>query len=287
MFNKILVPLDGSKLAEQVLPYARWLAAAYGASITLVRVTDPEARLPFTANQSASDYLKYTAASLAPSPVESVEKIGKPAEVIVDTAKGDADCLIAMATHGMTGPRRWVLGSVASKVVQTADNPILLIRVAQDAAQLGPFALKRVIVPLDGSGLAEKVLPYVRVLASKLKLDMQLVRTYSLPPDAYVVADGVIAQGPAQYRKNLHEESEKYLDGKVASLQADGISAVSATVIEGDAASELVELAEGPPQSLIAMSTHGRSGLGRWVLGSVAEKVVQHSRAPVLLIRAG
>ena len=287
MYQTILAPLDGSKLAEQVLPYARWLAAAYGASITLVRVTDPEARLPFTANQSASDYLKYTAASLAPSPVESVEKIGKPAEVIVETAKGDADCLIAMATHGLTGPRRWVLGSVASKVVQTADNPILLIRVTQDAAPLGPFALRRVIVPLDGSGLAEKVLPYVRVLASKLKLDMQLVRTYSLPPDAYVVADGVIAQGPAQYRKNLHEESEKYLDGKVASLQADGISAVSATVIEGDAASELVELAEGPPQSLIAMSTHGRSGLGRWVLGSVAEKVVQHSRAPVLLIRAG
>ena len=287
MFNKILVPLDGSKLAEQVLPYARWLAGAYGASITLVRVTDPEARLPFTANQAASDYLKYTAASLAPLPVESVEKIGKPAEVIVETAKGDADCLIAMATHGLTGPRRWVLGSVASKVVQTADNPILLIRVAQDAAPLGPFALKRVIVPLDGSGLAEKVLPHVMVLASKLKLDMQLVRTYSLPPDAYVVADGVIAQGPAQYRKNLHEESEKYLDGKVASLQADGFTAVSATVIEGDAASELIDLAAEPPQSLIAMSTHGRSGLGRWVLGSVAEKVVQHSRAPVLLIRAG
>ena len=286
MFNKILVPLDGSKLAEQVLPYARWLAGAYGASITLVRVTDPDARLPFTANQSASDYLKYTAASLAPLSVESVEKIGKPAEVIVETAKGDADCLIAMATHGLTGPRRWVLGSVASKVVQTADNPILLIRVAQDAAPLGPFALKRVIVPLDGSGLAEKVLPHVRVLVSKLKLDMQLVRTYSLPPDAYVVADGVIAQGPAQYRKNLHEESEKYLDGKVASLQADGFTAVSATVIEGDAASELIDLAAEPPQSLIAMSTHGRSGLGRWVLGSVAEKVVQHSLAPVLLIRA-
>jgi nucleotide-binding universal stress UspA family protein len=286
MFNKILVPLDGSKLAEQVLPYARWLAGAYGASITLVRVTDPDARLPFTANQSASDYLKYTAASLSPLSVDTVEKIGKPAEVIVDTAKGDADCLIAMATHGLTGPRRWVLGSVASKVVQTADNPILLIRVAQDAAPLGPFAVKRVIVPLDGSGLAEKVLPHVMVLASKLKLDMQLVRTYSLPPDAYVVADGVIAQGPAQYRKNLHEESEKYLDGKVASLQADGFTAVSATVIEGDAASELIDLAAEPPQSLIAMSTHGRSGLGRWVLGSVAEKVVQHSLAPVLLIRA-
>ena len=286
MFSKILVPLDGSKLAEKVLPYAQMLAGAYGASVTLLRVTDPDARMPFTANQSASDYLDYIAASLKPLAVDSVEKIGLPAEVIVDIAKADADCLIAMSTHGMTGPRRWLLGSVASKVVQTADNPILLIRVTDDTAPLGPFALRRVIVPLDGSGLAEKVLPYVRALASKLKLDIQLVRTYSLPPDAYMVADGVIDQGPAQYRKNLHEESEKYLDGKVATLRADGFSTASATVIEGDAASELVDLAASPPQSLIAMSTHGRSGLGRWMLGSVAEKVVQHSRAPVLLIRA-
>jgi len=286
MYKKILVPLDGSKLAEQVLPYAQMLAGTYGASIMLLRVTDPDARLPFTANQSASDYLDFTAGSLKPLAVDTMEKIGKPAEVIVDIAKADANCLIAMATHGMSGPRRWVLGSVAGKVVQTAENPILLIRVAPDGAPLGPFALKRVIVPLDGSGLAEKALPHARALASKLKLDMHLVRTYSLPPDAYVVADGVIAQGPAQYRKNLHEESEKYLDGKVASLQADGFAAVSATVIEADAASELIELAEDSPQSLIAMSTHGRSGLGRWVLGSVAEKVAQNSRAPVLLIRA-
>jgi nucleotide-binding universal stress UspA family protein len=285
MSSKILVPLDGSKLAEQVLPYAQLLAGAYGAGIMLLRVTDPDARLPFTANQSASDYLKYTATTLKPLAVDAVEKIGLPAEVIVDSAKGDADCLIAMATHGMTGPRRWLLGSVASKVVQTAANPILLIRVKPDMAPSGPIALKRVIVPLDGSGLAEKVLPYARVLASKLNLDMQLVRTYNLPPDAYLVADGMIDQGPATYRESLHEESEKYLDGKVAGLRADGCASVSAHVIEGDPASEIVDLASAP-QSLIAMSTHGRSGVGRWALGSVAEKVVQHTRAPVLLFRA-
>ena len=287
MFNKILVPLDGSKLAEQVLPYAQMLAGACSASVTLLRVTEPDARMPFTANQSASDYLKYTASNLKPVTVDTMEKIGKPAEVIVDFAKADAGCLIVMATHGVTGPRRWLLGSVASKVVQTAVNPILLIRATEDAARLGPFALRRVIVPLDGSGLAERVLPYARMLASKLNLDMQLVRTYSLPADAYVVADGVIAQGPAQYRQTLHAECEQYLDGKVESLRADGFSTVSATVIEGDAASEIVDLAAGPPQSLIAMSTHGRSGVGRWVLGSVAERVVQHSLSPVLLIRAG
>lgn len=285
MYKKILVPLDGSRLAEQALPYARLLAGAYGAAVTLLRVSDPDARLPFSASQSASDYLNYTAASLQPLSVESVEKIGKPAEVIVDSALADSDCLIAMATHGVTGPRRWFLGSVASKVVQSAANPILLIRPAEDGLPPATITLKRVVVPLDGSGLAEKVLPHVASLARKLKLEVQLVRAYALPPDAYLVADGVIDQGPAQFRRSMHEECEKYLDGKVAGLRADGVDPVSATMIEGDAANEIVELAAGSPQSLIAMSTHGRSGVGRWVLGSVAERVVQHSRAPVLLIR--
>ncbi|MGZ9271629.1 MAG: universal stress protein [Candidatus Binatia bacterium] len=286
MYKKILVPLDGSKLAEQVLPYARSLAGAYGAAVTLLRVSDPDARLPFSASQSASDYLNYTAASLQPLSVESLEKIGKPAEVIVDSAAAGSDCLIAMATHGVTGPRRWFLGSVASKVVQSAANPILLIRPMEEGLPPATITLKRVVVPLDGSGLAEKVLPHVASLARKLKLEVQLVRAYALPPDAYLVADGVIDQGPAQYRRSMHEECEKYLDGKVAGLRADGVDPVTATVIEGDAANEIVELAAGSPQSLIAMSTHGRSGVGRWVLGSVAEKVVQHSRAPVLLVRA-
>ena len=286
MYKKILVPLDGSKLAEQALPYARLLAGAYGAAVTLLRVSDADARLPFSASQSASDYLNYTAASLQPLSVESVEKIGKPAEVIVDSALADSDCLIAMATHGVTGPRRWFLGSVASKVVQSAANPILLIRPVEDGLPPATIALKRVVVALDGSGLAEKILPHVASLARKLKLEVQLVRAYALPPNAYLVADGVIDQGPGQFRRSMHEECENYLDGKVAGLRADGIDSVTATMIEGDAANEIVELAAGSPQSLIAMSTHGRSGVGRWVVGSVAEKVVQHSRAPVLLIRA-
>jgi nucleotide-binding universal stress UspA family protein len=285
MYKKILVPLDGSKLAEQVLPYARLLADACGATVSLLRVSDADARLPFSTSQSASDYLNYTAASLQPLAVESVERIGNPAEVIVDSARADADCLIAMATHGVTGSRRWFLGSVASKVVQSAANPILLIRPVDSDLPASAVEFKRVVVPLDGSGLAEKILPHVALLARKLKLEVQLVRTYALPANAYLVADGVIAQGPAQFRKELHEECEQYLDGKVAGLRADGVDPVSATMIEGDAANEIVELAAGSPQSLIAMSTHGRSGVGRWMLGSVAEKVVQHSRAPVLLIR--
>lgn len=287
MYNKILVPLDGSKLAEQVLPYVQLFAGAFGAAVTLLRVTDADAQLPFSVSQGASDYLKYVAASLPTLAVDSVEKIGKPAAAIIDSAKDDPKCLIAMATHGVTGLRRWFLGSVASKVVQSAANPILLIRPVDSDLPLPAAALKRLIVPLDGSGLAERVLPHVAALAGKLKLETQLVRAYTLPPDAYLVADGIIDQGPAQFRRSLQEECEKYLDGKVAGLRADGYESVTAAAIEGDAANEIVDLAAAAPQCLVAMSTHGRSGVGRWVLGSVAEKVVQHCRAPVLLIRAG
>ena len=285
MYNKILVPLDGSKLAEQVLPYARLLADAYGAVMTLLMVADPNARPPFSMRQAAGDYLKYMAASLQPLSVKSVEKIGRPAEVIVDSAKEGADCLIAMATHGVTGLRRWFMGSVASKVAQSAANPLLLIRPVEDGLPPASITLKQVIVPLDGSGLAEKVLPHVASLARKLKLEVLLVRAYELPLDAYVVANGMIDQGPAQFHRELRAECERYLEGKVAGLRADGYDPVSATILEGDAAHEIVDLTAATPQSLIAMSTHGRSGVGRWVLGSVAEKIVQHSRAPVLLIR--
>jgi nucleotide-binding universal stress UspA family protein len=108
-----------------------------------------------------------------------------------------------------------------------------------------------------------------------------------LPAEAYVIADGVIAQGPVQYREELKKEAETYLDGKVAGLRAEGFDRVIATAIQGDAAAgEIIDLALSTPHDLIAMSTHGRSGIGRWVLGSVAERVIQHSQDPVLLIRA-
>jgi nucleotide-binding universal stress UspA family protein len=182
--------------------------------------------------------------------------------------------------------RRWLLGSVASKVVQTAANPLLMIRPTEDTNESQEPKLDRILVPLDGSGLAEKILPHVRALAETNNVEIHLLRVYTLPPDAYVVADGVIAQGPAPYREELKKEAQTYLDGVMAGLRADGLQRVIATALEGDPAGEIIDLARKTPNDLIAISTHGRSGIGRWVLGSVAEKVVQHSRGPVLLVRA-
>jgi nucleotide-binding universal stress UspA family protein len=257
MYRKIIVPLDGSPLAEQILPFARWLSDPEDIPIELLMVIDPEAR---GSAEAAESYLKKVAQKYFPASqrVTTAVERGKPADVIVER-NGDPGCLIALATHGMSGMRRWLLGSVASKVVQTTDHPLLLIRPIEGVDASAPVDLKTIFVPLDGSGLAEKVLAQVVALAKRMKVEVHLIRVYTLPVNAYVVAEGVIAQGTAQFREKLRSEAEIYLDGKAEQLRTNGV---------------------------IAMSTHGRSGIGRWMLGSVTEKIVQHSRDPVLVIRA-
>jgi len=288
MYNKISVPLDGSKLAEQILPYVRALAAPFDIPVDLFTVSDPEARPPFWPPQAGKGYLQGIREKYFPSPARAAihVEIGVPADVIVERDRTEAGCLIALATHGMSGIRRWLIGSVASKVVQRAVNPLLLIRPVEGVDPATPVKLTTVIVPLDGSALAEKVLRHVVALAKDLKSEVQLIRMYQLPPNAYVVGDGVMVQGPGQYREEMQKEAELYLEGKVDQLRAEGLDNVIATAIEGEAAGEIVDIALRTERNLIAMCSHGRSGIGRWLLGSVTEKVVQHSKDPVLVIRA-
>src|SRR5574341_710542 len=130
MYTKILVPLDGSKLAEQILPYARLLAETFAAPVELLRVHPAESHAAYWPPLPNREYLRHIAARYLPAAlrVDFNETEGEPAEVIVNRARRDRGCLIAMATHGISGMRRWFLGSVASKVVQAAANPLLLIR---------------------------------------------------------------------------------------------------------------------------------------------------------------
>lgn len=286
MYTKILVPLDGSSLAKQILPYARIFAETYGIPMELLRVNDPDIRPPFWPPLPGDEYLKGIAGALPRSlRVDCVEASGKPAAVIVERAKSDPACIIAMATHGLSGARRWLLGSVASKVAHTTTNPLLFIRPAETGEQAGRPKLKTVFVPLDGSGLAEKILPHVITLAKRMKLEVHLVRVYTLPADAYMVGGGVYMQAFAQQGEAMQKEAEDYLAGKVEQLRAEGLDQVISTAIEGDPAGEIIDLALSTPDNLVAMSSHGKSGIAQWVLGSVAEKVIHHSRDPVLVIR--
>ena len=211
---------------------------------------------------------------------------GSPAEAIIESALPEKDSLIAMATHGRSGLNRWLLGSVAEKVLRGAANPLLLVRAKGSAPKWGAAALKSVIVPLDGSETAEKVLASTEMLATNLDLEVILLRVYGISYSAYSAGEGFYET--AEMEKlvaTLREEASAYLEEKAKALRGRGLKKVSTIVKEGFDADEIISLAQQIPDNLIAMCTHGRSGIKRWALGSVTETVVRHSGDPVLIVR--
>jgi nucleotide-binding universal stress UspA family protein len=295
MYTRMLIPLDGSETAEKVLPYARALAGSCKIPVELLGVIEisryasgERARYLDTLIDAAirrnQEYLKRVAKTFSGDSVESTVEGGAPAETIITKAAENKGTLITMATHGRSGLKRWLLGSVAEKVLRGASNPTLLVRANDEAKTAGEVTPNRIIVPLDGSALAEAVLPTVVELAKALKLHVVLFRAYSVK---------VIMEGFEDYLRDLNEieaelkkEAMSYLDSRVEHLKSEGLADVIPILSEGEAAETIIELAKGAPNSLIAMSTHGRSGVKRWVLGSVTEKVVRHAGDPVLVIRA-
>ena len=193
---------------------------------------------------------------------------------------------------GYSGAQRWLLGSVAEKVLHGATNHLLLVRPAGGDIS-GEARLNTVLVPLDGSELAEEVLPTVTDLSACLKLEVVLVhvlvRVYFGPPDAFLPVFGEQYSEPKMSSGHrLGSEASQYLSEKVEQLRAKGLPNVSSVLIEGGAegaAAAIIDLARKSSDNLVIMSTHGRSGIGRWLLGSVTERVVRHSGNPVLVIR--
>ena len=286
MYKRILVPLDGSKLAEGVLPYAKFLAGSLQLPVTLMHVNDLETAVPPAYAIQGADYLKELAATFPASlTVNCSLENGRAAEVIVDSASRDTSTLITMAIHGRSGAQRWILGSVAQKVLQASINPLLIIRPNEETRPSGEVRLSSVILPLDGSHLAEKILPHVVYLANRLKLEVILIRTYTLPTTGYFMATGVSPPDIGGMGAKIKEEITDYLQAKVEQLQAEGIEKVSFVAIEGKGPEEIIELARKTTHNLVAMSTHGRSGIGRWVLGSVTDRVVCYCGDPVVVIR--
>ncbi len=283
MYTKILVPLDGSRLAEQILPYVSLVAEAFGIPVELLRVDDSGS----LSASKGNEYLKAIgdwAFSTSVKFYYSIE-VANPTEAILRHASADRKILIAMATHGLSGIHGWVMGSVAYKVVHATTNPVLLIRPTEEGDPGIAVQLGTVLAPLDGSGLGDRILPHVIALAKQLNLEVTLVRAYTVAPETYLVGDGLYMDVLARQRDAFKQDVDDYLTGKTEEIRAAGLSRVSPIAVEGDAAEQIIDFARNTRNGLIAMSTHGRSGMGRWLMGSVAEKVVQHSPNPVLLIR--
>jgi len=299
MYKRILIPLDGSELAEQTLPYARIIGKRLQAQVELLRVFDPVS--PSLADPShglyldqvttnfrneAQDYLERIGSSLRSDglKVSSIVHEGNPSSHIASEAEREPATLIAMSTHGRSGLTRWMLGSITDKVLYDTATPLLIIRPQQQ--NLPPETkLKTIVVPLDSSGLAEQVLPHVVALAKLLELKVTLIMVTPSETDYYQYTEAITGT----YRNLFAKASADALDYLLSikhRLQQEGIRTVEEQLLHGNPAAAIVDHAREVRDNFVAMTTHGRSGVGRWLLGSVADRVVRYSGDPVLLIRA-
>lgn len=345
MYHKVLVPLDGSPLADMVLPHVIEIVRCTQAEVVLLRAT-PEAAgsardwsdfesvlsaevharevphfdttsvtafgsgLPDEGRkiarqvEAAQGYLGGVAAELTGrgARVRTIVAPDHVAATILDVAEREGADLIAMSTHGRGGIGRFLLGSVADQVVHHANVPVLLVRAAAETAP----RYRHILVPLDGSEVAHAVLPHVRQLAQCTGARVSLLQvlqpmTLSMydpavtrswvgvsPSDATDPEDLAEDSKAARDRRQaayMEEVAQAHLDAVAAELGHAGIEATGYVQV-GSPAEAIVDFAKGEPIDLIAMSTHGRSGLQRFRMGSVADRVVRHAGAPVLVVRA-
>src|SRR6266571_2796278 len=270
MYTRMLIPLDGSKTAEKVLPYVRTLAGALKVPVELLEVIDiaemathipaEKARYLDTMIEErargSEEYLKGVAKTFPGISVRCAVEKGRVEEVIIGKPEADPGTLIAMATHGRSGINRWLLGSVAEKVLRGTANPLLLIRATEEAKTEGEAVLKSIVVPLDGSELAESVLPMVAGLAKKLNLEITLFRAYNIPYSAYGGGDGYYAIDFDELIAEVRDEAREYLEKKIAELKKLGIENASYIAREGSSSDEIIKIGRETPDNLIAMCSH-------------------------------
>ncbi len=318
MFKRILVPLDGSSLAEQALPLAARLAKVSGGAITLLHISSiameygPYLAQPFAYPVSALEvdvtqaqvYLDDTARSplLKDITVHKEAVSGEVAQSILDFAQSNGTDLIVMCSHGRTGFKRWALGSIAQKVARYSTKPVLIVNSGHatlPATTEVPTHPMRVLVGLDGSQLAETVLLPAAQLSAALNTSgkgtlhlLRVVEIIQAMRDEAAINE-MNEQTVAAARAYLHKVEHRLQDGDLAMFH---LNVTSSAVTSYDTADILVREAEQGEYygdgtqhegcDIIALATHGRGGLQRWVMGSVAERVLGSTKLPMLIVRS-
>lgn len=298
MFTHLLVPLDGSRLAEAALPPAARLVEIFDARVTLFHVIERNAPSEVHGQRhlrtpaGAYKYLGEIGARAFPDAVGvnshvHTSAVGNVAESIVAHADELASDLIVMCTHGRGGLREWLFGSIAQQVVAAGTTPILLIRPTADVEERErPFACRQILVPLDGNSDHEQSVPIAAELASacgaRLHLTMA-VPTRSTLSGEHAIA-GVTLPGTISTLLDMAAaRAELYLRRHRAVLQATGLD-VTTGVARGDPASCIVSTALRANADLIVLGTHGKAGADAFWSGSVAPKVSNRTKLPLLLI---
>lgn len=278
MARQILIPLDGSALADGVIPHVERLLAQEPCDVLLLRVVPaPGAEeVPGQADlerTAAAQHLQNVQRRLAErgAAVSIALREGDPATELLAAIDDLHPDLVAMSSHGRSGVTRWLRGSVAERVLRSSEAPVLLVTARVEGAR--PEArLRRVLVPLDGSARAALVLPLVEDFAKLHEAEVILARIewegLSRPLLAAALAPDKVVESLRPWRDQL----------------ADHGVDVRSVAAQGDSASQILDLAEREDVDLIAMTSHGKTGLTRLVEGSVSEKVLRHCRRPLLVV---
>lgn len=289
MATTILVPLDGSEFAERAVPFAAYLARRADAEIALLRAvqartfpgadpTDAEVKV----TQEAEAALDRVAASLRQQGIAASTHVyyDSATSALTDALRAQHPDLVVMSTHGRSGIGRWLYGSVAEHVLHHATMPVLLVP-ARCRREWKPDAIGPVVVGLDGSPLAEAALAPAAQLAAWL--DTELVLAEVIEPIVPVVTDGAAYVPPVDEEAEL-AAARQYLDSLTRDTRLGGHKASVVTMV-GDPATLLVRIADERGAAAIALATHGRTGLARLVLGSVAVATLQRADVPLLVYR--
>lgn len=300
MFRSILVPLDGSPVAEHALPWALSIAEQAKTPVHLVRIHLPPApimvgselasdvALDAAIRQSEHVYLENLGGQIRAAstiPVHATLLEGAVAEAIEDHAKLIQADLVVMTTHGRGAFARFWLGSVADKVVRESSLPTLLIRPNEEqAADLSnrPF-LSRIVVPLDGSELAERVLEPAMKLGKAAGADYGLVLVLDAVEDIEALARLKIQVPGAWFPEATQAKAEAYVEKVAHRLRGHSLKVSTKVIRHGTAAKAVLDYAGEHGNAAIALATHGRSGIRRVFLGSVADKIVRGASLPVLV----
>ncbi|PKB71424.1 MAG: hypothetical protein BZY87_06110 [SAR202 cluster bacterium Io17-Chloro-G6] len=301
MYEKILVPLDGSKTAETILPSVIRLARDSESKVVLFTVELP-APSADRAGSSTGDmgnrlatlakpdvqmkaYLDSSANMLAEEGVKatSVMTTGNAAEEILAYADQFGCDLIAMSTRGHSALRRGLMGSVTDAVVRGSKVPVLAAGPKSVKGKDLDGTIRSVAVPLDGSEMAETILPHVEKLAKLLSLEVVLLRVVRMIPWAYGAHEG-IPNDTVDIEQSMEDDAKEYLNAVEARITAQGIKCRT-VVMHGAPWDKIVSFAGNTNGMMVAISTHGRTGIPRLVLGSVADMVIRSLETPALVIR--
>jgi nucleotide-binding universal stress UspA family protein len=295
-----LVPLDGSQLAESVLPAVEQLASRCQAKVTLLHVMEQHAPTTIhgerhlTEAASAQTYLDEVAArlhsaGLAVATHVHTGKEGNVAQSIVEHVQEMHIDLVIMCTHGRGGLRGLFFGSIAQQALKLGTQPILLVQPNEDS-HAPPFALRHILVPLDGTAAHEAVLPDAITLARLFGAEIHLVLV--IPTLATLSGEqavpGLLLPATMRAILDLAEQgAADYLEQIVGQCHEASVQA-SAEVLRGDAVPVVLDQAERLHVDLIVMASHGRAGLAAELAGSVAPRITGRTRCPMmLLVRAG